>query len=204
MRCGLAAGLAETLFYILPHAMEESQAAILTLTENIQRQQLTDPEVYLGVKEIMRLHPAWQRKDLAEKLSLSPPMVTNILSVDGLIPAAREAFLAGAFGFSTAYEISQGDDAQQHQMLSLKLGGASRGALRQARRKANGSDPVKVKRIKIETSLGITVTFSGNDLALDDAIEAAPEAAKIMEKGRKDGLTAKTIQQMSAEKAKGG
>ena len=203
VRCGIAAGLTETLFHILPHAMEESEVPVLTLTENIQRQQLTDPEVYLSVKEILRFHPAWQRKDLAGKLSLSPPMVTNILSVDGLIPAAREAFLAGAFGFSTAYEISQGDEAQQHQMLSLKLGGASRGELRQTRRKANNHETIKMHKVRVALPGGGSVALTGKELGMAEVVEILAEVLKEAKKAA-DTFDVRTWIKMMADKSKGG
>src|SRR5262245_27229090 len=57
IRCGKAAGLKETLFYVLDKAMSEDEVKILDLTENIQRQDLTDAELYLGVKELSNKNP---------------------------------------------------------------------------------------------------------------------------------------------------
>ncbi len=52
--------------------------------------------------------PTWLKKDLAAALHFDASMVTRILSVDELIPEAKEAFLAGKFGFSKAYAIVRG------------------------------------------------------------------------------------------------
>ena len=87
--------------------------------------------------------------------------------------------------------------------MAAKLNGSTRDELeRQSKKIRNGNKPdVKVDRLRIDLPLGVTVTVAGKSLTLDGAIEAAAEAHKVMEKGRKDGLTAKTIQKVSADKA---
>lgn len=190
---------------VFPDTLPETQIQVISLLENIQHEPLTDQQVYLAVQELRKLNPAWQKQELAKHLHRSPSAITHVLSVDELIPAAREQFLGGAFGFSVAYELSKADPQRQHELLSARLNGQSRDALRrEARRGRNGNGQapaVRVNRIKIEVD-DITVTFSGKNLSLDDAIEAAPEAAKLMKKGRDEGLTARTISKASAERAK--
>ncbi len=75
--------------------------------------------------------------------------------------------------------------------------------MRESRRRLNGSskDQERSKRIRIGVGNGITVTVAGPDLSLDDGIDAADKAKKIMEKGKKENLTAKTISKASAERA---
>jgi hypothetical protein len=178
------------------------------LVTAMHRQALSDPEIYLGSKQLMAAHPEWQKKDLAAALHLHPSMATMILAVDNLIPAAREQFLGGAFRFSVAYEISKGAEREQHERLAARVAGTSRDEMRrQARRTRNSNgngQAVKVKRIKIDLAGGLTATFSGKAVSLDQAIEAAAEAGKLMKRGQEKGWTAKTIQKMSADQAKGG
>lgn len=145
---------------------------------------------------------------MAAALDLAPPMVTKILSVDDLIAEAREAFLAGNFGFTVAYPISQLPPEQQAAALTAKLNGATRDdLLRQVKRASNGHKPtVKTNRIRIELATGVTVTFAAKNesLDLDQAIEAAGQAGRLLKKGQDEGLTAKTIQKVSVERARAG
>ena len=57
IRCGLAAGLKESTFMVLDKPMTETEVRILSLTENIQRLQLSDAELYLACKELLSLNP---------------------------------------------------------------------------------------------------------------------------------------------------
>ena len=73
--------------------------------------------------------------------------------------------------------------------------------LRKARRDADQKPAVSVKKVKIELA-SATVTISGSNLTLDAAIDAVLEAHKEMKRGREQGLTAKTIQKISSDRAK--
>lgn len=206
VRCALAAGLKETLFYILDKPMSEDDVKILELTENIQRQDLEEREFYLAVKELAGRNPSWSRQELAAKIGKSASMMTRIFCIDDLIPAAREAFLAGAFGFSKAYAISKARSEQgQQAMLAAILSGASRDeAERQGRKQRNATAvAVKVSRIKCPVS-GAVVQISGEGLSLDDAIEAAQEWIKEAKKASEQGLDAKTFERVCRDRAKRG
>lgn len=152
-------------------------------------------------------HPGETAAKLAERVGMTPGNATMILSLARCLPIWHEKAAAGLVSVSDWYEASRLDDKGQFELLELKLAtGASREALKSASRKRrNGERPaVTSGRIRIELAGGIVATFSGKNLSLDNAIEAAGEAGKVMKKGRDDGLTAKTIQRISAEKAKGG
>lgn len=201
-------GETDAEFLFTDEHLEPDAIVQIGLLTAIHRQALSDPEIYRGCKKLQELHPGWLQKDLAAATDLSPSKVTKILSVDDLIAEAREAFLAGNFGFSVAYPISLLPPEQQAAALTAKLNGATRDdLLRRAKQASHGGKPtVKTARIRIELPTGVIVTFAAKDdsLDLDHAIEAAAQAGRLLKKGQDEGLTAKTIQKVSVERARAG
>ncbi len=204
VRCGLAAGLKETLFYILDKPMSEDEVKILELTENIDRQDFTDPELYLRIKDLWARNPTWQRQDLAAKIHKSASMLTRILCIDDLIPEAREAFLAGQFGFSKAYAISKAKSEQgQRDMLAAIRTGASRDEAEHHRRRGHGAaaSTIRMKRVKIAMPQGASVVVSGKELSMADLVELLSETLKQARKAA-DQYDVKTWVRMMADQAK--
>ena len=185
-------GIETASVLVYPPSLTTTQRRIINLTENMQRVDLSDPEIFLSCKELMALDAAWQRKDLAAHLNKEASTVTRYLCPDELIPEALDAFLAGKFGFAKAYSIAKSDD--QAAMLSLALSGASRDELEQAGRKKRSSatPAVRVSKLKVPLVSGPVVTVSGDEITLEEAIEAAGEAVKQMKAAVAKGLNAKT------------
>jgi hypothetical protein len=180
----------------------------IQLVTAIHRASLTGWEKWQGCLKLMELHPEWQQVDLANFLNVTPGSVTHMLSPSKCLPVIQEGLKDGRIALADCYTMSKVSDAEQHAMFAAKLSGASPGELRrQARRTRNSNgngQVVKVNRIKIELAGGLTVTFSGKAISLDQAVDAAAEAGKLMKRGQEKGWTAKTIQKMSADQAKGG
>lgn len=187
---------------LYPPSLLVTQRRIITATENLQRQDLSDPETFRLCKELMTLNPDWARQDLGKHLNKSASMVTQCLSPDDLIPEALEAFLAGKFGFGKAYAIARSPN-QMKTYLKV-IGGASRdAALGECRKQRNGSAPaVRVSKIKCPLPSGIVITASGADLSLDDFIEALGIAIKEAKKALDQGLDSKTFAAVVRDKAK--
>ena len=134
-------GIKELSVIITDRLLSDTAIRIIQLGENLHRSSWADREVYLAVKELRTLNPTWLKKDFAAHLHKDASMITRILSVDDLIPEAREAFLDGAFGFSVAYGISKATAEQQHLLLASKLSGVSRDEIeRQGRKQGNTPD----------------------------------------------------------------
>lgn len=181
----------------------EAEIPGIQLATVFHKADLTNAEKWLSCCRILQAHPGWQLKDLAEFLHLDPSMLTRLLSPSRCIPAWQEALKEGKVGISDCYAASKLPESEQAGLLAMKLGGASRDQIEQAGRKSrNGkSEAVKVNKIKIELG-SATVTIAGTGLTLDTAIDAVSEAKKEMAKGREQGLTAKTIQKMSADRSR--
>ena len=108
-------------------------------------------------------------------------------------------------GISDCYAASKLSEAEQAELLRLKLSGASRDAIEQAGRKKRAAAPtVKLSRIKAILPSGVMIVASGEGLTLDDLIESLGEAQREARKAREQGLDARTFQAVLRDKAKKG
>lgn len=205
-RAASLAGLAALDVVISEEPLTETQIKVFQLTENLHRADLRDAEKWRACEELLRLNPGWSNKDLAAHLKLGESTVTKYLSPTRCIPEVQEALEAGRLGVTAVYEISRMPADQQAELLQLKLSGASRDALAdRIRKQKNQSVPqVRVKRIACPLPSGTSVVVSGEDLSLDDLIEALADAQKEARKAREQGLDPKTFAALMKDKAKKG
>ncbi len=199
-------GIKEVEVFITDEDLTDDDLVEIALLSAIHRKGLSDYERVQAMNRLAAAHPDWSKKRLAEHLNMDPSMVTKMLPAGEPIPAVEDAFKAGLIGIGDRYNILLLPPAEQHIPLELKLGGASRDEIaRVSRKRRNGSAPaVRASKIRIELTSGATVTVAGDDLSLDDAIEAAKDALKEMTKGRDQGLDAKTLVAVCRDKAKAG
>ena len=207
IRFGISEGLAvpekiPTLLF--PPSTTRSQIQVINLTENMQRLDLSDPEIYRSLHELMALNPGWDRKALATHLSKDPSTITRWLSPDDLAESAKQAFLDGKFGFSKAYAIAKLPKEQQPPLLDLTLGGATRDDLERRVRKERvaGKPAVRASKTKISLGSGVTVIVTGAEVSLDEAIDALAEAIKEAKKAREQSLDIKTFAAVMHDRAK--
>jgi hypothetical protein len=118
----------------------------------------------------------------------------------------QQALEAGRIGITAAYEISRVPAEQQGELLRLKLSGTSRDGLAEHVRKQrrDATPQVRVKRIACPLPSGVSIVASGEDLSLDDLIEALGEAQKEARRAREQGLDAKTFSAVMKDKSKKG
>lgn len=204
LRAASLVGLPELQVVISEEPLSESELRIYQLAENIHRADLRDSEKWRACEELLRLNPAWTNKDLAAHLKLGESTVTKYLSPGRCIPEVQEALEAGKVGITACYEISRAPQEQQAELLRLKLAGTSRDALAdRVRKQKNPSVPqVRVKRITCPLPSGVSVAVAGQELSLDDLIEALGEAQKEAKRARDQGLDAKTFSAVMKNKAK--
>lgn len=200
-------GLTELDTIITDTPLSPAELQVVRLTGFFHKQGLTAPEQTDALAELQKA-TGWSNKEAAEHLHVDPSTVTRLLAPLKTIPPVLEAYRQGKLGVSEAYEFFKLTNEDQAALLEKKLSGQIKGrdALAAHGRKVrNGAKPAEgVKRIRIEMTSGVTAVFScDSGLTLDQAIEAAADAAREMRKGRDQGLTAKTISKCSAERAKG-
>ncbi len=197
-------GIAMLSVKIVENAIEAGRVFILMAVENEQRENLTDPERWRMVEEIRRLYPKWMAKDIAEALHKDPAWITRYQSPSKTIPAVQEAFEAGRLGISEVYAISRSSEKDQHDLLAMKLGGASRDEVVRAvqRRKRPNGNGARTSRISCPLPSGVTVMVSGSEIGMDEGIEALAAAAREMKKALNEGLDAKTAQAVWRDRAR--
>jgi ParB-like chromosome segregation protein Spo0J len=177
----------------------------IRLVTAVHKKDLSSPEKVHAFFALKLLYPDGTAKDLAARLSIDPSLASIYGSYEHCIPDVQVAFDAGQLTLKAMYAISKQELGEQRELLEMSLSCSGEEIVRKARNRVNGSNGVKVSRMKIALASGVAVTLSANGLTLDAAIDAAAEAHRVLEKGRKDGLTAKTIQKVSADRAaKGG
>lgn len=199
------AGIKTLEVKLFPASLSDTQFKLIRAAENLHRKELTGYQKWILCAELIAGNPTWQMKGLAEQLHLDPSMVTRLLSPSKCIPAWQEALAAGMVGISDCYAASKLCEAEQAELLRLKLSGASRDAIEQAGRKKRAAAPtVKLSRIKAILPSGVMIVASGAGLTLDDLIESLGEAQREARKAREQGLDARTFQADLRDKARKG
>jgi ParB family transcriptional regulator, chromosome partitioning protein len=189
--------LGETEVDVLLTNQELDEKAVLEvgLTTAIHRADLSGFDKFQACVKLLELNPGWQNQDLARCVKLDPSTVTRLLSPSKCVAEVVEALRENRIAISDAYEISKAVDRDgQLQLLALKNAGASRDVLAVKGRKQRAADKpaVRASRIKVPLVSGQVVTVSGEEITLEEAIEAASEAVKQMKGAVAKGLNAKT------------
>jgi ParB/RepB/Spo0J family partition protein len=200
-----AAGIKTLEVKLFPASLSDTQFRLIRAAENLQRKELTGYQKYLLCAELMSGNPTWQMKDLAEQLHLDPSMVTRLLSPSKCIPAWQDALAAGKVGISDVYAASKLVEAEQAELLRLKLSGASRDTIEQVGRKSRNckAATVKLSRVKIAMPLGASVVVSGDDLSMPELVELLSDTLREARKAAEQ-YDVKTFQSMMRDKAKAG
>lgn len=205
-RAALLAGIAELEVKIIDDPVTEAEFRRLQFTENMQRQDLTGFEQWVGCVQLLRLNPGWTQKQLAEQLHLDPSMVMRLLSPSKCVASVQAAFAEGKIGISDCYAISRLPEAEQAAALAMKLNGASRDELAShARRQQSGEKlTVRSSRVKCELGGGVSIVVTGDSLGLDEVIEHLGVAQKEARKARDQNLDVKTWSAVMRDRAKKG
>lgn len=204
LRAASLVGLSELMAVIADEPMTETELRVFQLTENVHRSDLRDAEKWHACEELLRLNPGWSHKELAAHLKLSESAVTKYLAPSRCTPEVQQAVEEGRIGITAAYEISRVSEGQQVELLRLKLSGTSRDGLaeRVRKQKRDALPQVRVKRISCPLPSGVGIVITGEELSLDDVIEALSEAHKAARKAREEGLDAKTFSAVMRDKAR--
>ncbi len=184
------ADLPEAPALIYPSTLTITEQRTITATENMQRLDLTPPQTYGLCKELFELNPTWQLCDLAAHLSKSPGTITKYMAAAKLEPEPLAAFMAGEFGFDTAYSITKSPN--QSETLRIIRGGGNREAVRRAAKPK--ADAVRSEKLVIPLPSGLTVKITGAEVSLEEGMDAALEAAKLAKVAIAKNLNVRTAQ----------
>ena len=196
LRAAVLVVLLELMVIITDRVLSDTEIRLIQLAENIHRADLTGYEKWMACYELLTLNPAWNQKELADHLHLDPSQVCRLLSPSKCVQEAQDALKAGKITISDTYAMSKLPEAGQAEMLAKKLAGdiEGRDGMEQYGRKkrASSTPAVRASKIKVPLVSGTVVTVAGDDISLEEAIDAATDAVKQMKAAVAKGLNAKT------------
>jgi hypothetical protein len=143
-----------------------------------------------------------RNSELAAKLKIDAGYLTKLLSLFDCHEDVRSAAARGLLGPGDWYAISKSPD--QLVTLGLKQGGATRDELAKSTRKKPSIPSIRTSSIRCPLPAGPVIVVKGEDISLEDAIEAIAEAGKLMKAAASKGLNAKTAQNVWKDVAAAG
>jgi ParB family transcriptional regulator, chromosome partitioning protein len=203
----LLLGQTEVDVLVTDQELDDKAALEVGLTTAIHRADLSGFDKFQACVKLLELNPGWQNQDLARCVKLDPSTVTRLLSPSKCVAEVVEALKQNKIAISDAYEISKQEDRDgQLNLLALKNAGANREALAAHGRKQRAAATPAVRAAKIRCPLpsGCTITVTGQDVTLDEAMECLQQAMKAIKKAIDTGLDAKTAQAVWRDMAKAG
>lgn len=207
LAAALLVGIDKLPCIVVEGTVTPEQSLEIALITSLHKQDLSASEKVHAYLALKQLRAGSTAKDLAARLSIDPSLASTYQCYENCTKDVQKAFDEGKLVLKAMAAISRQPSEAQSELLEMSLAGLpGEEIVRQARKRLNGSskDQERSKRIRIDVGGGITVTIAGPNLSLDDGIDAADKAKKIMEKGKKENLTAKTISKVSAERAAAG
>ena len=209
-RAALLLGLATLDVIITDEVLSEGEILLIQLTANVARADLTDAELYASCQRVTALHPQWSNQDVAQRIGMSPSMVTRIVKMADLCPEAMDAFLAGKFRIRAGYSIAQMPTREEQlSLLEMVLAGMpveQAASISRAKRKppaATAGDAARLTRVTVpvQGAKGVTLSLSGDGLDMAKVVEALAETLKEARKAA-DRYDLRTWQAMMKDKAK--
>lgn len=201
-------GLTELDVIITDEELTESDLVLIQWVSAEHRSGLTDGEKWRKACELMSMNLQWTPADLGAVLGLEPPSVTILLSGCKCCTAVQDALMAGQISLSVTYSISKAaNEAEQMELLTQYLGGATRKDLDDARKERKSvNKPAKpVKRLKLEVD-DLVLNLAG-DFTLAMAGKAMVDLGNRALKAAKEGVEPKTFERLISDersfKAKG-
>ena len=183
---------------LYPADITPEMVRIVQLTENLQRLDITDVQLYLSVAELERLGMA--RKDIASKLGVSAASATRYFAPDNCPPEAREHFLAERLTLGQCYQISTA--ANPLASMAVFLGGGTREKAGKAGKPPGDAAKERAARVKIPLAVegegysanGIVTVASlpGEEIDLEGAENLLREAMRSVKEAQKKGWTVKS------------
>lgn len=208
---GKHGGIKKLLAVLTTQQLTRAQIKRLQFVSAYHRAPVGSYDQAVAIRDIKADEPETTNKDLGETLDIDGSTVGKLLTLFTCTQEVQDAAKAGKLGVTDWYPISRLAPEEQAAMLALKRDGASRDTLARESRKRRSENTrpgetlaARASKIRIELTTGVTVTVSGVDLDLDQAIEAVNDAHKEMRRGRDLGLNARTIVSVARDKAKAG
>lgn len=200
-------GLGTIPAIIVSQELDEPEIVLEQLTENLQREDLSDLEKARGIELLMDAK-SWTAAQVAGELGLSESQVCNWRSLLELPKAVQDIVGRGDIAVSTAVEIARAGDAETQIRLAdeaVKEGltrDAVAGRVKAQKRGAATSAVKSTTRATLALAADRSVRISAAGLTLDSAIAYLEELLAKARKARVQGVTLNTFCRLLKEQAK--
>jgi len=190
-------------FILTDEEPNPDQIRAMQANSAFHREPLSEYDKALVMRDTLAANPGMTRKQMAEEVfDIDPSLATRYLSLFDCVQEVQDAAKTGKLGVSDWYVIRKSTD--QLMTLGSKFGGATRDELqRQVRQeRTSATTAVRASKTKISLASGVAVTISGEEVSLDEAIDAMTEALKEAKKARDQNLDIRTFAAVMRDRAK--
>ena len=189
-------------FIVTDEDLTPEDIRVIQATSAMHREPLADFDKAVVMRDTLASNPGMTKKQMAEEVfDIDPSLATRYLSVFECLPQIQDAAKAGKLTVTQWYAIHKSSD--QLAALRLQQGGATRDEIERQVRKDRDAGKPTVRASKIKITLGnVAVTISGEELSLDEAIDAMSEAVKEAKKARDQFLDIRTFAAVMRDRAR--
>lgn len=190
-------GLKELHACVLDGPPKEADRLLAQLVITCQRKDFNALEKAQAFSKL-KAAKSLNNKQLAELLSLSPSMVTQLLSLLDQEPEVQDRVASGELSLTAAYALRQEKDPAKRRELAAQASGQglSRAAIQEATRTKSTSTVV------CRMTDGKITVNSERKLDATSLIALLTHTAAAVRKAAKDGLDLPTIERVLADRAK--
>lgn len=196
----------KTVSAIVKEKPSEAKLLLSQCSMDFQRVDLSPMEKAAAMERLMKATD-WSGKEIANKLGVSPTMVSRLLALLTLPAEIRQALKDGKIPPSAGYELAKIEDSAIQAEMAQKLmeGMMTRdgvaGARKAAQRQSNGKPAGRSQRVTAVLGAGRAVTVAMAGDTLDDFIAALEEALAKARKGRTQGFALDTLLRLLRDQA---
>ncbi len=201
------AGLEAIPALIVEGELSESEILIAQLSENLQREDLSELDKARSIDRLMRT-TGWSASQVAVELGFSPSLVSKLRSLLELPVEVQRRVAAGKISASTAVEIARVGDAETQIRLADEVvqGDLTRdevaGRVKSARRQGGDDSAPSATKATFTIGSGQSVTIRSSALTLDSAITCLEEALSKARTGRTKGVRLTALCKILKEQGK--
>lgn len=185
-RATVAAGLSEIDCFFHNDQISESEILEQQLVENLLRQDLRPLEEARGYAALMELN-AWNGKQVAEAVGVSPSKVSRALALLDLPEEVQQKIEAGNLARTAAYELSKLDSHETQRSVAdqAATGSLTHKQTTKAVRQRQGTKAHTPRGIRqvfpAENGLKVTVTANrkGNYHEVEEALQQALDEVRL-------------------------
>jgi ParB family transcriptional regulator, chromosome partitioning protein len=193
VRAALKKGMRKLTGVVSERHLSPEELAQFQLISDIHKKHLTPYERSMAALGIEKSNPGLTIKQMAALINMDETLLGKYLQARRLSPESLRAYREGKIGLTAVVEVSKLPFDEQPILLEMKVGGATRNEIRASRKRRNATRPdVRTAKIRCPLPSGQVVTVAGDQLSLEEAVEALAEAGKAMKSALSKGLNAKT------------